>query len=189
VLFNEWWSCHPVCFDNLKFLGLFLCPTLGGRSHHQSPSVLKATIISFVCFSYPPASQFGYHKNKYNFIYFMLADFPKKHLLKLGRKVHYMWTYNSQWEWCKFHWGSIYHGLAPFVLLVALYKLPCGTSIKLNNIQITNDYFKVLIVSNKNYFILSSDKYLTTFFIFFIRLSLKRLGGKICEPTNKITLA
>jgi hypothetical protein len=29
------WMVMSLCFDNLKFVGQFLCPALGDRRHHQ----------------------------------------------------------------------------------------------------------------------------------------------------------
>jgi hypothetical protein len=75
----------------------------------------------------------------------MLVDFPK-----IGKKITF-YFYFSPPPKVRYMWALIlndndvnssgvafYHGLAPFVLLVALHKLPCGCgTIKLTNIQMT----------------------------------------------------
>jgi hypothetical protein len=107
---------------------------------------------------------------------------------------------NSQWEWCKFQWSSIYHGLAPFVLLVALHKLLCGTYYK-NWLIYKLLFQKVFIVGNKNFIRITNRLHSFLWqisyhknvwgkknLIFIYSPPLKKMGGKIQEPTNKITL-
>jgi hypothetical protein len=67
------------------------------------------------------------------FYFIHVSGFSEEKVIEIGKKIKFYFYFSlppkdhySQWEWCKFQLGSIYHGLAPFVLLVALHKLLCG---------------------------------------------------------------
>jgi hypothetical protein len=116
-----------------------------------------------VWFSDPLISQFGCRNNKYKFyLFYFICGFSEEKVIweenififhpSATRSSLYVGP-NSQWdcEWCRFKWGSIYQGLAPFVLLehVAPHKL---TTWLYKTDWYTHDCFKVLIiVSNKNF--------------------------------------